>query len=222
MKWIKSRKSFISESKIRELILPSQANAVITEWGEKFLDYEEIEPTNKIKQGTWKLSEDDKIEVLDQFFGCDIKRAYSRLNSLPDRFAEVLNNSIDLSLLKDERWVSILSGSNKGGKKFDIKNPTLDQIYLIYSSIFRRLSVAETKASEIISKDENGRPILDEGGNRIMIPKESGDPVYGKNLLNINSFLDDYQKCYPEDNIERVGFFSMVILSVLKINHQKM
>jgi len=65
MKWIKNRNKFISEeAKLRDVILPAQKDVVSRTWGEKFLDYEEIEATDNIKQGKWKLSEEDKIEVL--------------------------------------------------------------------------------------------------------------------------------------------------------------
>jgi hypothetical protein len=35
-----------------------QAIQVSERWGEKYLDYDEVTPTNKI-QGKWKLSEED-------------------------------------------------------------------------------------------------------------------------------------------------------------------
>ena len=71
MKFIKSRNKFLNEekeAKIRELILPRQAAAIKEKWGEKYLDYEEIIPTDKIKQGKWKLTDEDKDAVLGAFF----------------------------------------------------------------------------------------------------------------------------------------------------------
>jgi hypothetical protein len=41
-------------------------------WGEKYLDYDEVTPTNKIIQGKWKLSEEDKYKAL-AFSNCDIE-----------------------------------------------------------------------------------------------------------------------------------------------------
>ena len=73
MKYIKNRQRFIKEAKIRDLVLPRQAKEVSSYWGEKFLDYEEVDPTDKIKQGYWKLEEEDKMKVLGQFFDCDMK-----------------------------------------------------------------------------------------------------------------------------------------------------
>ena len=68
MKWIKSRSRFINEAKIRDVINKKQKELVSRKWGEKFLDYDEVEPTDKIKQGYWKLSDEDKNKVLSAFF----------------------------------------------------------------------------------------------------------------------------------------------------------
>ena len=51
MKWIKSRSRFVNEARIGDVINPEQARRVKEKWGAKFLDYDEVEPTDKIKQG---------------------------------------------------------------------------------------------------------------------------------------------------------------------------
>ena len=56
MKWIKSRNQYINEAKLRDVILPRQAKEVSNVWGEKYLDYEEVTPTDKIIQGKWSAS----------------------------------------------------------------------------------------------------------------------------------------------------------------------
>ena len=63
MKWIKTRQQWLNEAKIRDVIFPKQAKEVASTWGKKYLEYEEITPTNKIKQGTWKLEEEDKLKA---------------------------------------------------------------------------------------------------------------------------------------------------------------
>ena len=56
MKWIKSRKRFlIKEAKLRDVIMDKQKNAVKNKWAEKYLDYEEIDATENIKQGKWNF-----------------------------------------------------------------------------------------------------------------------------------------------------------------------
>ena len=81
MKWIKSRKQYLNEAKIRDVIFPRQAKEVRSNWSEKFLDYEEVTPTTKIKQGKWKLSDEDKNRVLGKFFDCDMNEVYKVLLS---------------------------------------------------------------------------------------------------------------------------------------------
>jgi len=69
MKWIKTRKLFINEAKVRDVIFPRQAKEVAKIWGEKYLDYEEVAPTTNIEQGKWLLSKEDKYEALKEFTG---------------------------------------------------------------------------------------------------------------------------------------------------------
>lgn len=199
MKWIKSRKQYLNEAKIRDVIFPRQAKEVSRNWSEKFLDYEEITPTIKIKQGKWKLSEEDKNKVLGKFFDCDMNEVYKVFTELPDKLIDILGQSISSELLKSEKLTTIF-------QDFNIKNPTIDQIVYIYDNVFRKLSLSETQATEMIQKDENGRPVKDEEGNMIKIKKNAGDPIYSNNLVNINAFVEDYNRCYANDKVENGVF----------------
>ena len=76
MKWIKSRNKFINEAKIKDVILPRQSKQIKSQWGEEFLEQEEITPTDKIKQGSWVLSKEDKNLVLGEFFSVDMDDLY--------------------------------------------------------------------------------------------------------------------------------------------------
>lgn len=194
MKWIKTRQQWLNEAKIRDVIFPKQAKEVSSTWGEKYLDYEEIEATDKIKQGSWKLEEEDKMKVLSAFFDCDMKSVMSLFSNLPDRFNSVLVESIKPeSLPEDAKQVL---------HELNIQAPTVDQMVFIFDNVFRKLAISETQASEMIQKDENGRPVRDEEGNMIRIKKNPGDPIFTNNLVNINAFVDDYNRCYPDERVE--------------------
>jgi hypothetical protein len=186
MKWIKNRNLFL-EAKLRDVILPRQAKAVISKWGEKYLDYEEVTPTDKIIQGSWKLSEEDKNDVLGVFCQTDMPQLFTLFSSLPEQFGNVLNQSINTDLFREDKetYERIFEG-------FDIRKPKLDQILAIFSSVFRKLSIPDTMATSVISKDESNRPIRDEQGNMIRVEKKAGDLAFSNNLININSFIGDY------------------------------
>ena len=202
MKWIKNRNKFLNEAKIRDVISPRQMKEFSIAWSEKYLDYEEVTATDKIKQGKWKLEEEDKLKVLGKFFECDMGNVFKIFESLPDKFNEIIKQSINTDILgKDirEKYEIIL-------KDFDIKKPTIDQIVVIYDNIFRKLAITETNATEMIQKDENGRPVRDEGGNMIKVKKEAGEPIFSNNLVNINSFLADYNRCYGDNEVSSNTF----------------
>ena len=99
MKWIKSRNQFLNEAKLRDLLLKRQAKEVSQKWGEKFLDYEEVSPTENIVQGKWKLDEEDKLAVLSAFFDCDMKNVMELFSGLGDKFNSIISQSINLIII---------------------------------------------------------------------------------------------------------------------------
>jgi len=215
MKWIKSRSRFINEAKIGDVINAEQASRVKEKWGAKFLDYEEVEPTDKIKQGRWKLSEEDKNEVLSAFFSSgrtkvDIAEVQKSFSSIPDKFVEIMNLSLGN--------IASINANNKGLERakevlqeFDIKNPSIDEMVAIFEPVFRKLS-NETSKNEMMQKDEDGRPVMGEDGRPIKVAKEIGYPVFEKNFINLFSFAQNYNTYYPENQVD-VTIFDNTSLS---------
>ena len=203
MKWIKSRRNFIlDEAKIKDVILPKQKEKLVNRWGEKWLDLEQIDASDKIVQGKWKLTEEEKRKALGIFLTANIDNVYRIFENLPDKFIEAVNESIDLDLLKsDDKWAKILNN-------FNFKQPSINQISVMTDPIFRKISVGETQASEVILRDETGRPIMAENGSPQKVAKEPGKIIYSKNLVNINSFVEDFNRCFPENSVDSSVFQS--------------
>jgi len=220
MKWIKSRSKFISEAKVRELINPEQARAVAQKWGAKFLDYEEVVPTENIVQGKWKLSEEEKNKVLSAFFSSgsnkvDIKEVQSLFHSLPEKFSEVLS----LSLAEIDKVPANTKGIERAKevlKEFEIKNPSIDEMVAIYEPVFRKLS-NETSKDEMIQKDESGRPVMGEDGRPMKVAKEIGAPVFERNLVNIHSFVQSFNSFYPEHKVDEEIFQDRNLANVINL-----
>jgi len=215
MKFLKNRKRFLNEAKIGEVILPRQSQEVKKVWGEKYLEYEEISPTDNIKQGTWKLSDEDKMEVLGKFFQTDMKRVFGYFESVSDKFAQTIKDSIKLDLLREnkEKWEVVL-------KDFDMKRPKIDLIVNLFEPIFRKISVNETKSTEIIKRDESGRPLRDESGEMIKIKKEEGEVVFSNSLVGIIGFVEDYNRAYPNDAISPSLFQNREIDNMINISKE--
>lgn len=215
MRFLKPRIKFLRErreSKVREVIFPRQAKEVAKIWGEKYLDYEEIIPTENIKQGKWKLTEEDKNKVLGFYFQCNMIAVTQLFSSLPDKFAEVLLRSIDLTLISDQKAKVVL-------KDLNIKKPSIDQIFFIYSSVFRKLNVNETNATEMLLKDKDGRPVKGEDGKMVKVAKAKGEPVYSNSLVNINTFAEDYNRCY-EEQISKNKFTSQDVSNIRNLTNE--
>jgi hypothetical protein len=224
MKWIKNRESFLNEAKIRDVLNKRQIIEVSSQWGERYLDYEEVDPTDQIKQGRWKLSIEDKMKVLGHFFssrydgsGIDMNVIFNTFKNLPDNFINILRDSINIDSFRSE------ADKKKYGvifRNFDPKYPTIDQIACIYNSVFRKLSL-ETRETSFIKRDGNGRPIVNDDGDMIRIEKEAGFPIFERNLVNIKGFVESYNRCY-DNRIDEDIFYSSEIgdlVSFAKENH---
>jgi hypothetical protein len=216
MKWLKSRKLFLNEAKIRDVIHKRQAEKVSEKWGEKYLDYEEVDPTDKIEQGKWKLSNEDKMAVFSTFFKTNMKSLFDNLNNIPDEFHEALKLSIDNKLLDSDfdDYRNVIS-------RFDIKDdPSMEELYVMFLPMFRKISVGETKAKEIIKRGEDGRPIFDEEGKVIKIDKKEGEIIFTNNLVNINTFLTDFNSCFPDKKVsEEFIKLSTPVKNILSESH---
>jgi hypothetical protein len=215
MKFLSKRNQFLAEeAKIKDVILPRQAKQVEGQWGSEYLEYEEIEPTDRIQQGVWKLDDDDKMQIFSAFFNANVERMYENFANLSDHFAIALNESVDLDLLKSqltaiqpEKAVVIL-------EDFNIQFPSIDAICILSKPIFRKISVGETKATEVITRDERGMPLKDENNKIIKRNKEEGEVIYSKNLVNINTFVDDYNDCFGELKSVKLGATGRVDQSI--------
>jgi hypothetical protein len=214
MKFLSRRNQFlVEEAKIKDVILPRQAKEVESKWGSEYLDYEEIEPTDKIQQGVWKLDHDDKMAILSEFFNTDLKSMYKQFQALPDHFKTVLGDSIKTELfppVDKDRYESIL-------ENFNIQFPSIDSITILAKPIFRKISVGETKATEVIARDENGVPLKDEDNKIIKRSKDADEVIFSKNLVNINTFVSDYNDCFPSTKVDADIFSSGYVRDVVNI-----
>jgi hypothetical protein len=213
MKFLSKRSKFLSEeAKIKDVILPRQAKAVEDKWGSEYLEYEEIEPTDKIQQGVWKLSTEDKMDIFSAFFDTDVRAMYKEFEKLPDQFAKALNESLKFDLITNqpEKFKSIF-------EDFNIQFPAIDAICNLSQPIFRKISVGETKATEVIVRDERGVPLKDENNKIVKRAKEEGEIIYSKNLVNINTFVQDYNDCFPSEKVDVDMFSSGYVRSVLNL-----
>lgn len=200
MKFIKTRSHFLNEAKIRDVIFKKQAEAIKQLWGEKWLSYEEIIPTDHIIQGKWKIEEEDKNKILGAFFQCNMKNVFKIFNDLPDKFVEVAGKAIDITTLTDRNRAILEKGLN-------MKKPTIDQIVIIYEAVFKKLNSVESLADKYMNREPNGKPIVGEDGKPMMIPKTAGDPVFTKNMVNINTFVQDYNACYKDQVVKNPAVF---------------
>jgi hypothetical protein len=186
-KHIRTRKEFLTEAKLKDVLLPHHVKVVADRWGAEFLEYEEVEPTSNIIQGEWKLSEEDKMRCISTFFKIkDLDEMYSMFTELPDDLIELL----EMSLVREK--VNIPGIHPQTFKEINFRKPNFEQIAAMYEKVFRDLSVSETLSDTILVKDSSGRPIKDENGAFVKEKKEPGSFVLSNNIVSIVSLVDNY------------------------------
>lgn len=225
MKWIKSRKNFLAEAAgdpIRQSLKPKQIERVKSTWGERFLDYKEIEPNDDIKaiQGTWKLTPEQKYKMLDLFFITDVRKAEATFENLPTEFkravSDALNHSInEIGLSYDNKMEELMADG------IDFDNIGLEEISEFTENVMPRIDVKTTVSDRRMVKDENRVPVKDEEGNLQFAQKEVGEFAYYSGLYNLNSFAADYDDCMRklgrEDQVVNRNFSSNEISAIKNI-----
>jgi len=172
---------------IRDELTPYQRRVVTSKWGNEYLNAETPDKNKKIPEGTWEISDEDAITVLNNYFKLDLSFVKEYIGSLDDNFIKVLKKSIINKNIKD---------------KFDLNTLNLITIKSIFSNTFRLLNPKETEQDRKILRGSNDKPILDDDNKPQYVIKEKGEPVFTKNISNINTFIDSYNKSYPDNKIE--------------------
>ncbi len=203
MKYLKGRKTYLTleEAKLRDVLLEPQKKRIAEVWGERFLDYEEVEPTKKIKQGKWKLSNEDRDKVIDTFFGTDYKWVIDTLTTLPDEFVAASQKCLSC---KTEGHTYDVSRVERAflNVEFNIRKLSILQLSCFNYSIFSLINASETKADSKIIRDEKGKPIKDDAGNIQREPKEKGEIVLSGNLGNMNTFITSFNAAFPDKKVD--------------------
>lgn len=226
MKWIKKRIEFLNEAKIGELINKKQAEVVAKRWGKKYLDYEQIEPNPEIKkiEGTWKLTPEQKYQVLDLFFKTDVRKAEQIFENLPVDFIRAISSAVNyitnMNLesfgIVDKEEIELLSKMMSDG--IDFNNIGIEEIATFTNNVLPRIDVKTTISNKRMVRDENGHPIKGEDGQFQFEEKEVGEFEYYSGLYNLNSFAKDYDECMKklgrEDQIVNRSFSSVEIGSI--------
>lgn len=224
MKYIRTRRSFLltEEAKLRDTLYDVQKQRVAEVWGEKFLDYETVEPTDKIKQGKWELSEEDKDAVINRFFDTNYGDVRKKLKNLPQKFVDLVKESFDYdsslpNLYQHERERVEKVTERGENTNINIREPKVKQLSILYYNIFRLLSVNDTKNDEMVLKGEDGRPIFDDDGKIQKVKKEPGSFVFSNNYTNINSLVDNYNRTFPDEKVDTEIFKGRNIQNIVNM-----
>jgi hypothetical protein len=220
MKWIKGRKQFLAEAKIRDVINPKQKEIVTKRWGKKYLDYEEVEPNSEIKtiQGNWKLEPEQKYKVLDLFFRTDVRKAEQTFDNLPTEFVRAVSDALNWALELDDYSSEIDKIAELMEDGIDFTNIGLEEIAALTNNVLPRIDVKTTISDKQMVRDDLGVPVKGEDGQFQYEDKVVGEFAYYNGLYNLNSFAKDFDDCMKklgkEDQIVNRNFSSSEIGSI--------
>ena len=219
MKWIKRRKDFLAEAKVGELVSKRQAEVISKRWGKKYLDYEQVEPEPEIKniEGSWKLTPEQKYQVLDLFFKTDVKKAEQTFENLPTEFVRQVSAGLNHVVETESgREVELIAELMKDG--IDFGNIGIEEIAALTNNVLPRIDVKTTVSNRRMVRDEDGLPIKGEDGQFQFEEKQVGEFEYYSGVYNLNSFAKDYDECMKklgrEDQVANRNFSSEQIGSI--------
>lgn len=148
---------------------------------DEVLDSDIPKKSENIREGIWKLSEEDKDRAIKIMFEIDIPLVEQMLGKFnpPEDFLKILKESATIEI--------------------DILKPSIKDIKNAYGNNFRLLNVNETKSDKKHSRDAKGVPLRDAKGNFIMMKKEIGEPVFTNNISDFNALAMSYFNCVNDD-----------------------
>jgi len=196
---IKSYKIF--QEALKDEILPIQAHEVGKKYGKKFLEYEPVEKNKTIVEGKWELTEEDKMRVIGRFFSTDITELKNSLSELPDSLSLAIKNATIRKFRK------LYEG-------LDIHKPTLRQITTLYSNCLYQINARETDSTKKMLRDELNRPIMGDDNKPTFQEKEKGEIVYTNNIVNINGFIESWNKAFKDNQVDEEVFKSHTVNSL--------
>jgi hypothetical protein len=193
MKFIKSKNNYKFEA-LKDDLHPKQLDMVKEIWGEKYLEFDAADATDKIVEGKWELSEEDKYKALNSYFQTNIKKIKEDFEKVHPDFVKALISSIP------DRYEHIKSVFEPITKLSDMNTSALSQLY---ESVFMTISTKDTLADKVIKKDSSGRPVKDENDKMVFVEKQPGEIVYAPNqLTNIIQFVSSWNATFPDKKVD--------------------
>ena len=155
----------------------------------EYLD-KEVKKTDEIPEGKWAMSDTDKKNIIRIYFGIDV--AY--IKSLILTFYR----STDVHF-----WLAYKKSLVDPNTKITFKDPWIDDIEKLYTNFLYKISVSETKSTELVLRDQTGQPILKNGVIKKK-KKKAGELVLSKNIVNFSTWIESYNLAYPNKKIINV------------------
>ncbi len=153
----------------------------------RFLDMEVPPKNDKIVEGKWQLTEEEKMQAINNYYGLKFNESKALMAKFKP--SEQFLNTLRLAFINAEEY------------QLNIQNPSLlDLTYLYGKNNFKTIG-GETKEATKVLKDEEGKPVLGEDGKITRVEKPIGELVWTNNKGNINDFINTYNIAYPEENI---------------------
>lgn len=184
----KSFNSFLEA--LRDEITPIQASAVERAYGKTrgYLDSEPAKKTDKIPNGKWKLTNNERDMVIGSFFDVDLQVCKQLLNGLSDNFV----NGVSQAVIG--KYKNIFS-------EFNLREPSLQQVHDMFENCFYQLNAKETEATKKMVRDHKGKPVFGEDNKPMFVDKAAGELVFTNNKTNINGFVDSWNKAFPKNTV---------------------
>lgn len=176
-------KILISEKQLKQILealkdeIPDyQQKVVSSNWGDTYLKKDVPVKTENIKEGKWKLSNDDRDMFLSHYFNIDLKGVHNLVSSFKPsiHFYRTM-----LTALIDPNKKKFLKTKNTGAETI-----LHNIIYLSKENIFYPIDVKAQKTGKVKLMGDDGKPVMKDG-QPVLIDKQDNAPIFIKNKKQI-------------------------------------
>lgn len=192
---------------IKDELSKPQLKRAVEVWGKSILDFEKAHPTDEIKQGKWKLSDEDSTEVINKMFNINLNSIVDSFQNNPfQEYYEFLKKSIDRSIYEGKDDEVLYESFDK----FSVDSFDFFSLVAFQLNIFKIPNVKETLSDEVILRDENGRPIKDNEGKIQKVKKseeEKNNIIFTNNCTDAFSLMDHYNSLIKDTDKKPIRNF---------------
>src|SRR6266403_659536 len=198
---IKSLEEFQVKEALKDQIPDHHKKILTKRIGKKYLDMEVPDKAENLTEGEWILTKEEKDEAIQSMCMVNVKKIELLLEGWKP----------------STKFINTIKEAKTIDGVIDIEKPSLLDLKLMTSNIYKLISIGETRGNRIMIKGDNGKPLLGEDNLPTYRNKEPGEIILSNNISNFNGFYESYMLAFPGENDMKNPFINPAFTNILSM-----